>query len=360
MSKTSLKPINYSSGVPTVTPCPTRMVKKIYENPESIKNWVNARDKELNDKIEKIYNKIHQEIADISSGLEGLEIKDFRGTDAIDVVSLSEYNEIRLKIHNDDKVLTQDSEGIRVVLDSFFDPATKNLKILGKEGQTVTECQIDISGGSGEGSIDTSDFYTKEEIDNKGFLTQSDVKTVNGESIVGQGNISLNTLTNEQMSQIQALLALGIRLDTKRNILSIGGKRYQLTESTQDLTGKYYIGVTNTLNKTAFSLMTTTEILSVAEEKDISMLDTGVDVYNVTKNLIFLMIPDNIVIDKITMGEPPLMTTWANSEWTDSTIWKQTHEDIVIDGITYHLYGYRAVDMEQSTPTKFQIYLHKS
>ena len=114
------------------------------------------------------------------------------------------------------------------------------------------------------------------------------------------------------------------------------------------------------MNKTAFSLMSTEEILSVAEEKYISMLNSGVEVYDVTKNLIFLMIPDNIVIDKITMGECPLMTVWANSEWTDNTIWKQTHEDIVIDDITYHLYGYRAVDMEQSTPTKFQIYLHKS
>ena len=350
MSKTSLKPIDYSSGVPTVSPCPTRIVKKIYENPESIKNWVNARDRELNDKIEKIYNKIHQ---DISSGFGG---KSLRGADAIDVVPLSEYNEIRLKIHNDDKVLTQDSEGIRVVLDSSFDPTTKNLRILGKEGQTVTECKIDIAGES----IDTSNFYTKKEIDDKGFLSQDNVKTVNGESIVGQGDISLNILTDEQLSQLQTLLALGITLDAERNILSIGGKRYQLTEASQDLTDRYYIGVTNTLNKTAFSLMSTEEILSVAEEKDISMLDSGVEVYDVTKNLIFLMIPDNIVIDKITMGEPPLMTVWVNSEWTDKTIWKQTHEDIVIDDITYHLYGYRAVDMEQSAPTKFQIYLHKS
>ena len=353
MSKTSLKPIDYSSGVPTVSPCPTRIVKKIYENPESIKNWVNARDRELNDKIEKIYNKIHQEISDISSGFGG---KGLRGADAIDVVPLSEYNEIRLKIHNDDKVLTQDSEGIRVVLDSSFDPTTKNLRILGKEGQTVTECKIDIAGGS----IDTSNFYTKKEIDDKGFLSQDNVKTVNGESIVGQGNISLNTLTDEQLSQIQTILALGITLDAERNILSIGGKSYQLTEASQDLTDRYYIGVTSTLNKTAFSLMSTEEILSVAEEKYISMLNSGVEVYDVTKNLIFLMIPDNIVIDKITMGECPLMTVWANSEWTDNTIWKQTHEDIVIDDITYHLYGYRAVDMEQSTPTKFQIYLHKS
>ena len=353
MSKTSLKPIDYSSGVPTVTPCPTRIVKKIYENPESIKNWVNARDRELNDKIEKIYNKIHQEISDISSGFGN---KCLRGADAIDVVPLSEYNEIRLKIHNDDKVLTQDSEGLRVVLDSSFDPTTKNLRILGKEGQTVTECKIDIAGGS----IDTSNFYTKKEIDEKGFLTQGSFKTVNGESIVGQGDISLKTLTDEQLSQIQTLLALGIKLDAERNILSIGGKSYQLTEVSQGLADRYYIGVTNTSNKTAFSLMTTEEILSVAEEKNISLLTDGVDVYDVTKNLIFLMVPDNIVIDKITMGEPPLMTVWANSEWTDNTIWKQTHEDIVIDDITYHLYGYRAVDMEQSTPTKFQIYLHKS
>ena len=196
MSKTSLKPIDYSSGVPTVTHCPTRIVKKIYENPESIKNWVNARDRELNDKIEKIYNKIHQ---DISSGFGG---KSLRGADAIDVVSLSEYNEIRLKIHNDDKVLTQDSEGIRVVLDSSFDPTTKNLRILGKEGQTVTECKIDIAGES----IDTSNFYTKKEIDDKGFLSQDNVKTVNGESIVGQGDISLNILTDEQLSDRKSVV----------------------------------------------------------------------------------------------------------------------------------------------------------
>lgn len=356
MSKTSLKPIDYSSGVPVGT-CPSRTVRKIYENPESIKNWVNARDKELNDKIEGIYNKIHQEISDISSGFGG---KGLRGADAINVVSLSEYNEIRLKIHDDDKVLSQDSDGIRVTLDSSFDPTTKNLRILGKEGQTVTECKIDIAGGSGGGSIDTSNFYTKKEIDDKGFLTQDNVKTVNGASIVGQGNISLNTLTDEQLSQIQTILALGIKLDAERNILSIGGKRYQLTEASQDLTDRYYIGVTSTSNKTAFSLMSTEEILSVAEEKDISLLTDGVEVYDVTKNLIFLMIPDNIVIDKITMGEPPLTTVWSNSEWKDTAIWKQTHEDIVIDDITYHLYGYRAVDMEQSTPTKFQIYLHKS
>ena len=106
--------------------------------------------------------------------------------------------------------------------------------------------------------------------------------------------------------------------------------------------------------------MTTEEILSVAEEKNISLLTDGVDVYDVTKNLIFLMVPDNIVIDKITMGELPFMTVWDNSEWKDTAIWKQTHEDIIIDDITYHLYGYRAVDMEQLTPTKFQIYLHKS
>lgn len=353
MSKTSLKPIDYSSGVP-VGKCPTRIVKKIYENPESIKNWVNTRDKELNDKIERIYNKIHQEISDISSGFGG---KGLKGVDAINVVSLSEHNEIRLKIHEDDKVLSQNSDGIRVTLDSSFDPTTKNLRILGKEGQTVTECKIDIAGGS----IDSSNFYTKKEIDEKGFLTQGNFKTVNGESIVGQGDISLNTLTDEQLSQIQTLLALGINLDTERNILSIGGKNYQLTEvSENDPTNRYYIGVTSTTNKTAFSLMSTEEILSVTEEKNISLLTDGVDVYDVTKNLIFLMVPDNIVIDKITMGELPFMTVWENSEWKDTTIWKQTHEDIVIDDITYHLYGYRAVDMEQSTPTKFQIYLHKS
>ena len=68
MSKTSLKPIDYSSRV-TVGTCPARTERKIYENPESIKNWVDARDKELNDKIEKIYNKLHQEISDISSNI---------------------------------------------------------------------------------------------------------------------------------------------------------------------------------------------------------------------------------------------------------------------------------------------------
>lgn len=49
---------------------------------------------------------------------------------------------------------------------------------------------ITISGGS---SIDLSNYYTKTEIDNKGYLTEhQSLKTINGQSIVGTGNITIS------------------------------------------------------------------------------------------------------------------------------------------------------------------------
>lgn len=43
------------------------------------------------------------------------------------------------------------------------------------------------------GEVDLSDYYTKSEINNKGYLTQhQSIKTINGESLVGTGNISIS------------------------------------------------------------------------------------------------------------------------------------------------------------------------
>ena len=48
---------------------------------------------------------------------------------------------------------------------------------------------ITISGGS----ADLSNYYTKTEIDNKGYLTEhQSLKTINGQSIVGTGNITIS------------------------------------------------------------------------------------------------------------------------------------------------------------------------
>ena len=48
---------------------------------------------------------------------------------------------------------------------------------------------ITISGGS----ADLSNYYTKEQIDAKGYLTEhQSLKTINGESIVGTGNITIS------------------------------------------------------------------------------------------------------------------------------------------------------------------------
>ena len=48
---------------------------------------------------------------------------------------------------------------------------------------------ITISGGS----ADLSNYYTKTEIENKGYLTEhQSLKTINGQSIVGTGNITIS------------------------------------------------------------------------------------------------------------------------------------------------------------------------
>ena len=56
---------------------------------------------------------------------------------------------------------------------------------------------ITISGGS----ADLSNYYTKEQIDAKGYLTQhQSLKTINGESIVGTGNITIIGGSNVDLS----------------------------------------------------------------------------------------------------------------------------------------------------------------
>lgn len=57
----------------------------------------------------------------------------------------------------------------------------------------ATESYVDTKIAEVEaGEVDLSDYYTKNEINNKGYLTQHQtLKTINGESIVGSGNITI-------------------------------------------------------------------------------------------------------------------------------------------------------------------------
>ena len=64
----------------------------------------------------------------------------------------------------------------------------QSLKTINGES-IVGSGNITISGGS----TDLSNYYTKTEIDNKGYLTShQSLKTINGESIVGTGNITIS------------------------------------------------------------------------------------------------------------------------------------------------------------------------
>ena len=64
----------------------------------------------------------------------------------------------------------------------------QSLKTINGES-IVGSGDITISGGS----TDLSNYYTRTEIDNKGYLTShQSLKTINGESIVGTGNITIS------------------------------------------------------------------------------------------------------------------------------------------------------------------------
>lgn len=506
MANIVIEPINFSDNSSVGCQCPPkRIVKKVYENPESIKNWVNQRDKELNDKMERLFTQLEQEIQDISTG--GYEGKALRREGAIKITSTSNANTIGLNIGETEKILSQSDSGIISSLNINFDKTTKILNILGINDQVVASCKIDIEGegtipslipevtkiaegsntflkfvydngesfkiplidfvsltqdldgnykingltlplgdylkkndaqttyqpkgnyltehqhiktingqtivgdgnieigggsvvqvqsdwnqnnstavdyiknkpniisefktingqsiiGSGNievgggGSFDSSNYYTKAEIDAKGY--QTDIKTINNQTITGKGNLNLNVLTDAQMVQIQKILELGISMDTNKNILTIQGKKYQLVEATYDVENIFYIGVVSTASKSDFANFTTEQLLTYAEELDVTKLETPNTVEkDVTTNMIYIMIPDTVAIDSILMGEPPLQTVWRNQEWKDPLIWKHPHTDITVNDKIYHVYGYRAVDMEQPNPTKFEFNLHK-
>ena len=67
---------------------------------------------------------------------------------------------------------------------------TKHQSLKTINGQSIVGSgDITISGGS----TDLSNYYTKTEIDNKGYLTShQSLKTINGQSIVGTGNITIS------------------------------------------------------------------------------------------------------------------------------------------------------------------------
>lgn len=58
----------------------------------------------------------------------------------------------------------------------------------------ATESYVDTKIAEVEaGEVDLSDYYTKNEINNKGYLTQHQtLKTINGESLVGSGDITIS------------------------------------------------------------------------------------------------------------------------------------------------------------------------
>ncbi len=58
----------------------------------------------------------------------------------------------------------------------------------------ATETYVDTKIAEVEaGTVDLSDYYTKSEINNKGYLTQHQtLKTINGESLVGTGDITIS------------------------------------------------------------------------------------------------------------------------------------------------------------------------
>ena len=67
------------------------------------------------------------------------------------------------------------------------------------DGRTVEEAITSSTGGSG-GTIDTSNFATKDELAQKQdtLVSGTNIKTINGTTVLGSGNITINPITRMQ------------------------------------------------------------------------------------------------------------------------------------------------------------------
>lgn len=388
MAKNIILPIDFTDGNIGGCQCPPRrVVKRVYEHPESLKGWVNDRDRQLEDKIDAV-------VKEVERLLNGFDGKAISGRDGVKVISDPSTNFITLNIKEDEQILSQDELGVYTSLGIAFDREGKRLSILGKDNVVVASCALPVSGmpTSITKQVDETDgktyvvfkydgedsfrvpinnfvdiaygehgevYINDAELDLRAYLEKS-LKTINGESIVGEGDIRINALNDEEFARVKELLGLDIKFDFDTNTIEIGGRKYVLTPSFDN---RYFMGQVSTVTKTDFAAFTDQEVLSYAKSRDIATdLDSsGCDTLAVTSNLFFFMVPDTMEVTRVTLETrgSGLMTDFKDGEWADPEIFRQTHTDIVLNDIAYHVYGYRDPAMAQDTPTDWKVYLRR-
>jgi len=215
-----------------------------------------------------------------------------------------------------------------------------------------------------------ANYATKDEVNAKqeALVSGTNIKTVNGESLLGSGNISIpvvvvdqalsSTSTNPvQNKRIFEALAnkvdkvSGKQLSTEDfttafkqkleamptisvdgDVLIINGKEYKL--SPVPVVADYYIGFTNG-TKSEFAALSTSQLTALAEGYMISSKPQYEHAYG-DNQIFFLMYQANKApktVNLISSGQ-----TMAQDLETDNTC---PHDPVTIDGTTYKIFGIR-------------------
>lgn len=115
-------------------------------------------------------------------------------------------------------------------------------------GSTVEDAINSINTG---GSTDMSNYYTKEQIDAKGYLTN--IKTINGISLIGSGNIlignkALSTTTATSMTLTPNVYHRNTNTNLSSLVITLG----EITDST--ILNEYFVEFTTRTAGTTISL----------------------------------------------------------------------------------------------------------
>ena len=102
------------------------------------------------------------------------------------------------------------------------------------DGRTVEEAITSSTGGSG-GTIDTSNFATKDELAQKQdtLVSGTNIKTINGTTVLGSGNITINPITRMQFVAPSANIP--IPMNTTKVITSVTSTNQTFTLNTNGI-----------------------------------------------------------------------------------------------------------------------------
>lgn len=240
--------------------------------------------------------------------------------------------------------------------------------------QTLTTAKDFIKNKPTKVSQFTNDagYATRDQVDAKqdALVSGTNIKTVNGESLLGGGNISIpavvvdqvlsptstNPLQNrrifealsnkvdkvsgKQLSMEDFTTALKQKLESmptisvNGDVLIINGKEYKL--SPVPVVADYYIGW-DTGSKSDFAAKTDAQILELATGYNVESNPTYTRAFG-SNNIFFLLYKSQLLPTKVVFTSQNIDQVQDIQE--DNTC---PHADIVIEGVTYKVFGIRMV-----------------